>query len=65
MAINNLSFSLEGSLKNDKEVVTLAVKNNGLALNHASDELKNDKEIVRDAVKNKGLAVKKASDELK
>jgi hypothetical protein len=34
-------------LKNDKEIVLIAVKQNGRALQYASEELKGDKEVVR------------------
>lgn len=39
-------------IKNDKESVLIAVKNNGANLQYASDELKNDKEVVLTAIKN-------------
>ena len=52
-------------LKDDKDVVRVAVKNNGKALKFASEELKRDKEVVRVAVKNNGKAFKLASKELK
>jgi hypothetical protein len=38
-------------LKNDKEVVIEAVKNDGFALKYASEYLKNDKKFVLEAVK--------------
>ena len=41
-------------LKNDKKVVLPAVKEDGEALIHASDELKNDKDVVLAAVTEKG-----------
>ena len=37
-------------LKNDKEVVLAAVKQDGYSLAHASDDLANDKEVVLAAV---------------
>ena len=52
-------------LKADKEEAIAAVKNDGDALQHASDELKADKEVVMVAVKNSGDALYYASDELK
>ena len=52
-------------LKKDKDVVMVAVAQNGLALEYASDELKNDKEVVMAAVTQKGLALQYASAELK
>ena len=39
-------------LKNDKDVVLTAVKQNGGALEYASDELKADKDVVVAAVSN-------------
>jgi hypothetical protein len=50
---------------NNYEFVQLAVSNNGLALQYASDELKNDENIVQLAVTNNGLALQYASNELK
>ena len=38
-------------MKNDEQVVRLAVENNAFALAFASDELKNNREIVWNAVK--------------
>ena len=49
----------------DKTEALAAVKNDGWALEHASDELKADKEVVMAAVKNQGTALQYASDELK
>ncbi|SVD05124.1 uncharacterized protein METZ01_LOCUS357978, partial [marine metagenome] len=49
----------------DKTETLAAVKNEGAALEHASDELKADREVVMAAVKNKGGALEYASDELK
>ena len=49
----------------DKTEALAAVKNDGGALEHASDELKADKEVVMAAVKNDGDALEFASDELK
>jgi len=37
-------------LKNDKEVVMIAVAQNGWALEYASDEMKSDKEVATAAV---------------
>ena len=51
--------------KADKEVVLVAVAQNGNALEHASDELKADKEVVLAAVTQRGNALSYASDELK
>ncbi len=38
-------------LKNNKEAALIAVKQNGWALQYASDELKNDKEFISDVAK--------------
>ena len=43
----------------------VAVKNDGEALQFASDELRADKDVVMAAVKNDGEAFQYASDELK
>jgi hypothetical protein len=51
-------------LKNDKDVVLEAVKQNDYALYYASEQLKNDKDIVLEAVKQDGDAIRYASDEL-
>ena len=50
---------------NSKEQVLKIVKQNGFALEYASEELKNDKEIVLEVVKQNGYALKYASKELK
>jgi len=49
-------------LKDDKDIVLTAVKNNGFALISASEKLKNDKNIVFEAVKEYGFALRFASD---
>ena len=54
-------------ITNKKEALK-AVKQNGWALEFASDELKNDREVVLEAVKEKGsagFALEYASEELK
>lgn len=51
-------------LRNDKDVVSLVVKKDGMALFHASDRLKDDSDVVREAVKENGLAVSHASKRL-
>ena len=70
----NEEFTLNGvhvykikpkELKNDKKIVLEAVKQNGDALQYASEELKNDKEVVLEAVKRNRLALQYASKELK
>ena len=53
------------TLWNNKEFVRVAVKKNGLALQHASRELQSDKELVLAAVTQNGLALQYASEELK
>lgn len=51
-------------LKNDPEIVKLAVSKDGYALQFASSKLKNDKKIVKKAVSENGLALQYASEEL-
>jgi hypothetical protein len=57
--------SARNILKNDKEVVMVAVAQDGRALRFASDALKNDKEVVMVAVAQDGRALEYASDALK
>lgn len=52
-------------LRDDKELILEAVKNDGINLCWASDRLKNDKEIVLTAVEYDGKSLEFASDELK
>jgi len=51
-------------LRKDKDVVFIAVSNDGLALNHA-ENFKDDKDVVIAAVKKNGCALMDASDNLK
>ena len=51
--------------QDDEEIVCIAVKKNGLALQYASDRLRNNYEVVMLAVKKNGLALEFASEELK
>jgi hypothetical protein len=44
-------------LKDDKDIILAAVKNNGLILCFASERLKDDKDFVLEAVKNYGFAL--------
>jgi hypothetical protein len=48
----------------DRDTVILAVKNDGSALQFASDDLKSDREVVLAAVKNNGYALEYASYDL-
>ena len=48
----------------DREEMLAAVKNDGLALEYASDTLKADREVVLEAVKQNGYALEYASEEL-
>ena len=48
-----------------KEVVLEAVKQDGRALEYASEELRGDKEVVMEAVKQYGRALEYASEELR
>lgn len=50
---------------NDLELATIAVKNNGLSLEHFSQEIQNNLEIVNLAVLENPLSLKYASDDLK
>ena len=50
--------------KNNREIVMVAVKQNGFALQWASEELKGDRDIVMEAVKQNGDALQHASAEL-
>ena len=62
------SFALSSAperLKDDKEVVLLALINNGLALREASERLKDDKEVVLRAVGFHPFALFYASERLK
>ena len=56
---------LSSKLRDDKEVVMIAVKKDGSALEVASDRLKDNFEVVMTAVKNCGYALDFASDRLK
>ncbi|KAF0974932.1 hypothetical protein FDP41_006037 [Naegleria fowleri] len=49
--------------RNDRDIMLEAMKNNGYALNFASDELKNDADLVMEALKCHGFVLK-YSDEL-
>ena len=53
------------ALKDDREIVLEAVKQNWLALEYASAALKDDREIVLEAVKQDGSALRFASAVLK
>nr|NGY94864.1 hypothetical protein [Neochlamydia sp. AcF84] len=52
------------TFRNHKEFVLAAVRQNGLALDHASPELQNDREVVLIAVQQNASAVQYASQEL-
>ena len=52
-------------MREDREIVLEAVKNDGSALKYASENLKEDREIVLEAVKNDGSALEYASENLK
>ena len=55
---------LKNSMCNDREVVLAAVRQNGTALQFASEELRKDKEIALEAVKQDDSALKYISNEL-
>ena len=48
-------------MKNDREIVLAAVRQNGIALKYASNSLKNDELVVLTAVQQDGYALKYAS----
>lgn len=50
---------------NNREMVMRAVKENGLALQYASDKLKDDYAVVKAAVQKNGMAIAFASDSMK
>lgn len=56
---------IEKKWKNDKDVVLIAVTNNGRALQYASETLRTDKEVVLAAVTNYAAALEYASNALK
>lgn len=58
-------FYTSENLKNDKDLILLAVNKEGQALQYASEELKNDKEVISTALFNNKNAFKYVSDELK
>ena len=60
----SLNYASE-ELKNDKDIVLLAVNNYGPSLEFASDRLKNDKDVVNAATKNDRKAIRYASEDLK
>ena len=51
-------------MKNEKEVVLAAVKQNGDALEYASEGMKNDKKVVLAALAQNGNALQFASEEM-
>lgn len=63
LEVKNMKY-LKPELRDDPEVVTAAVKQNGFALEYASERLKDDPEIVKTAVNNHGLALNYASPRL-
>merc|ERR1719162_1422581 len=53
------------TLRNDKEIVMLAVSECGSMLRHASSTLKDDKEVVLAALKNDSSALEYAGEKMK
>ncbi len=51
--------------QNDKEIVLVAVNQEGGSLEFASEDLKNDKEVVMAAVEQDGLSLEYAGDLMK
>ena len=66
VAVSNDGLDLENfeELQDDDDVVMAAVKNNGGALQFASERLRADKDIVIAAVKNDPYVIEFASDDL-
>jgi len=62
---NVYALSYKNEWITDRDTVFLAVKNNGDALQYASEELRSDREIVLEAVKCNGFALWSASEELR
>jgi hypothetical protein len=63
--LNDLDKYLEKTLACNREFILAAAKENGQAIQYASEELKRDKEVVLAAVKTCGLVLKISSEELK
>ena len=64
--LEKISYSdVVENLKKDKEIVLIAVKENGINLEYADESLKKDREIVLAAVKNAGHALEYANESLK
>ena len=64
LSANGMNLQYNDEIQDNKELVLIAVKQNGMALEYASKELQNDKEVVMAAVKNNPEAIKYASEEL-
>ena len=58
-------YTCIGEPRDDREATLEAVKRDGRALQHASEELKGDRGVVMEAVKQCGYALEYASEELK
>jgi hypothetical protein len=58
-------YTLLGALQDDKEIVEIAVNQNGLALRDASERLQDNGEIVEIAVNQNGLALRDVSQRLR
>ncbi|MBI5732247.1 MAG: DUF4116 domain-containing protein, partial [Candidatus Magasanikbacteria bacterium] len=52
-------------LRNDKEVVMVAIRQRGITLQYASEQLRNDPEVVLIAIKENTLAIRYASDNVR
>ena len=64
--LEKISYSdVVENLKKDKEIVLIAVKENGIHLEYADESLKKDREIVLAAVKNFGTSLSFADESLK
>lgn len=65
VAVDGMALQHFPTFNNDAKVVTRAVRQNGLALQFASDGLKEDENVVEKAVKQNGLALQFAAEGLK
>lgn len=65
--VTNDGFELRSlnDLRNDRQVVLAAVRQNGMALIYANEEHRDDREVVLEATRQNGLAILAASEELK
>ena len=61
----NIMGLISSNLRDDDEVVSIFLKNNGYCLIHASDRIKDDEKMVLLALEDDGVAINGASDRIK